>query len=125
MSDVSTSISFLKIEELAWPLFLVTFTDGVRMNYEMVEQTRRAYDGLSERGKIRLIVDMIGVKQVDKDARKSLSDKHSEERIEAMAILVRDPISRMIGNFLIGLNKPTVPLKLFSDFDSARNWIES
>ncbi len=124
MDNVPTSVDFLKIEELEFPLFLVTFKDGVRMNFEMVLKAREVYNGLSEGHRINLIVDLTGVKQVDMDARKSMSDDNFQERIAVMAIVVRDPISRMIGNFMIGLNKPKIPLQLFSSFDAARKWID-
>lgn len=94
------------------------------MDYSKVEKTRKAYAELSKNVKLRLIVDLIGVKQVDEDSRKALTDRDMEDRIEVIAILVRDLISRMIENVLVGLNKASVPLKLFSDFDSAKNWIK-
>jgi hypothetical protein len=76
------------------------------MNFEMIQRAREVYNDLSEEHLINLIVDLTGVKRVDMDARKSMSDDDFQERIAVMAIVVRDPISRMIGNFMIGLNKP-------------------
>jgi hypothetical protein len=41
----------------------------------------------------------------------------------AVAMLVRSNISRVIGNFFLGLNKTRFPFRMFSDVDEAVAWL--
>jgi hypothetical protein len=38
---------------------------------------------------------------------------------------VANPLSRVIGNFFLGLSKTAFPLRLFSDTDNAIAWLRS
>jgi hypothetical protein len=40
----------------------------------------------------------------------------------ALAILAGSPVTRMIANFFIGLNRPSVPTQIFTDEGKARAW---
>ena len=40
----------------------------------------------------------------------------------ALAILADSPVTRMIANFFIGLNRPSVPTQIFTDEEKARAW---
>lgn len=41
-----------------------------------------------------------------------------------IALVVASPLSRMIGNFFLGLNRPICPTRLFSDFAPAEAWLD-
>ena len=41
----------------------------------------------------------------------------------ALAILADSPVTRMIANFFIGLNRPSVPTHVFTDEENARAWL--
>lgn len=41
-----------------------------------------------------------------------------------LGLVVASPLSRMIGNFFLGLNRPVCPTRLFSDFTSAEAWLD-
>jgi hypothetical protein len=41
----------------------------------------------------------------------------------AVAMLIRSHVSRVIGNFFIGLNKTRFPFRMFSDLDEAVAWL--
>lgn len=45
------------------------------------------------------------------------------ELVSAVALLVDTPLSRMLGNFFIGVSRPTPPTRLFDDEDSAVSWL--
>src|ERR1700756_4774181 len=40
------------------------------------------------------------------------------------SILIESPLSRIIGNFFMGLNKPSVPAKLFNNEQDAIAWLK-
>ncbi len=44
--------------------------------------------------------------------------------ITAIAMLINSPGSRIIGNFFLGINKPSVPTKLFNEKNKAIEWLK-
>jgi hypothetical protein len=40
-----------------------------------------------------------------------------------MAVLVGNPMSRIIGNFFLRVTRPAYPTRLFTDEASARRWL--
>lgn len=43
----------------------------------------------------------------------------------AVAMLVRSNVSRVIGNFFLGLNRTRFPFRMFSEIDEAVAWLRS
>ena len=52
-----------------------------------------------------IIVDISKVKSVTREAREYFSGEKASEVTTGIAVIVGSPVSRVIGNFLIGLNK--------------------
>lgn len=75
--------------------------------------------------KFPLLVDARNVKTMAKEARKHFSTNGRETKITSMAIMVTSPLSRVIGNFFMGMNKPLVPARLFDDEDEAVDWLKN
>lgn len=74
--------------------------------------------------KFPLLVDARDVRSMAKEARKHFSTNGRDTRINSMAIMVKSPLSSIIGNFFIGLNKPEVPARLFDDEYAAVEWLK-
>jgi hypothetical protein len=72
-----------------------------------------------------MIVDTTLAKSITKEARDYFSMKGRESKIVAFAILINSPLSKIIANFFMGLNKPRVPVKLFTDEDLAIEWCKN
>lgn len=70
-----------------------------------------------------LLVDMTKVRSMSKGAREEYVKQQGELIITAVALLTTSSVSNMIANLFIGLNKPHVPVKLFTDPDKARDWL--
>jgi hypothetical protein len=73
--------------------------------------------------KFPILVDSSNVAYISREARSHFSAKNRETSINSMAIIVNSPISRVIGNFFMGLNKPLIPAKLFENEESAVKWL--
>lgn len=71
-----------------------------------------------------MIVDTTLAKSITKEARDYFSMKGRESKVVAFAILVNSPLSKLIANFFMGLNKPRVPVKLFTNEQEAINWCQ-
>lgn len=59
------------------------------------------------------------------EARKHLSTNGRETSINSFAVIVKSPLSRVIGNFLMGLNKPEIPARLFDNEQEAIHWLKN
>lgn len=46
-----------------------------------------------------------------------------QEVVSAVALVVGNPLSRMMANFFINVSKPEVPIRLFEDDESALTWL--
>lgn len=75
--------------------------------------------------KVRVLVDMRQVRALSRDARLLYQSEEYAAVLVGCALQVDSGISRVIGNFAIGLNKGYVNARLFTDEDSAREWLKS
>jgi len=71
-----------------------------------------------------LFLDIRQAKFITRDARNYFSGEESQKYISALAILIRSPVSRVMGNLFIGINKPPYPVKLFTSEDSTIQWLK-
>lgn len=71
-----------------------------------------------------MVVDMARVRSMTREAREHLANgPHGKDSVgQAVAVVVRSPVARVLGNFFLGFNKPERPVKLFSSADDAARW---
>jgi len=72
-----------------------------------------------------VIFDTRNAKYVEKKARDYFSSQKVTPLTKAAAVIVNLPISRIIGNFFVGINKPSFPTKLFTSEENAVKWIKN
>ncbi|WP_439882015.1 DUF7793 family protein [Pontibacter sp. MBLB2868] len=68
------------------------------------------------------LVDVVMLKNSTKEARDYFADE-GNEGIKANAILVSSSAVKMMTNFYIMVNKPKNPTRMFTDKDSALEWL--
>ena len=69
-----------------------------------------------------LLVDFARASGQSMESRKYYAEK-SVQWCSKAALLVRSPVSRVIGNIYMGLNKPIVPTRMFTDEEKAMEWL--
>jgi len=70
-----------------------------------------------------ILVDIRKIRSISKEARDHFAMRDRKPGVIAIAMLVSSPLSRIIGNFFLGLNQPAVPTRMFTDRDMAEQWI--
>lgn len=70
-----------------------------------------------------ILVDIRKIRSISKEARDHFAMRDRKPGVIAIAMLVSSPLSRIIGNFFLGLNHPVVPTRMFTDRDQAERWI--
>lgn len=70
------------------------------------------------------LMDISRVRTLARDARNYFANsEESMSPFSHVALVVGSPLSRAVGNFFIGLNKPRMPTRLFTSIDDALAWI--
>ena len=78
------------------------------------------------RSKLIILSDIQDLKGMSREARQFSQTKGVgtfEDYIQATGLLVKSGLSKMIGNFLIGLNRSSYPTRLFTEEQLAANWL--
>lgn len=71
-----------------------------------------------------MLVNLKEIKTISKEARDHFSMQNRTPGVTAIAMLIKSPVSRIIGNFFLGLNRSVVPAKLFTKEDKAIKWLK-
>jgi hypothetical protein len=83
-----------------------------------------AVNSLSPGNRYPLLIDSRDIKSISKEARDFFSMNNRDSNVSAFAIIIQSPLSRVIGNFFMGLNKPRVPARLFKSEKEAVKWLK-
>lgn len=76
-------------------------------------------------GRCAVVVLIGALMGQDAEARRVYAAGMNPERFYAASLVVNSALSRAIGSFFLGLSRPSVPTKMFPDFDKAIAWAES
>jgi hypothetical protein len=78
------------------------------------------------RGKpLPLLCDLSNVGKMTIECRNHFAGEEHAKSFSRAALLVSSPISKIIGNFFMGLNKPIKPTRLFTDKSKAIKWLRN
>lgn len=70
-----------------------------------------------------MIADLRKIRSATREVREYYASQDAAEVVSAVAILIESPVSRVIGNFFMKLNRPLYPIQLFSVEDKALEWL--
>jgi hypothetical protein len=93
----------------------MTLEDGIestRISAEMVKNTPRP-----------LLCDLTNVVKMSKECRSHFAGTDHAKTFSKCALIVTSPISTLIGNFFLGLNKPLKPTRLFTNREEGLKWL--
>lgn len=97
---------------------------GSEVTVEFAKENSAAVISLYTGTKFPLLIDARGIKSMTKEARNQFTTKGRETPTKAFAIIIDSPLSRVIGNFFMGINKPVVPTRLFDNEMDAEIWLK-
>lgn len=70
------------------------------------------------------LADARGVTSISKEARDYFASPEGTVLLLASALLLDSVLNRFLGNFFLQINKPTIPLKLFTEEKEALKWLQ-
>lgn len=84
----------------------------------------KAHNDLADEEQIPVIADIREVSVgADRQAREYYVSEESSRLKLGMAMLVKSPMQRMLGNVFFRINRPPYPSKMFSDESKALSWL--
>jgi hypothetical protein len=87
---------------------------------ENTENVSRLFSGVPG----PLFVDLRKIKSMSKEARDHFSMRGRTAKVNAIGLLIKSPVSRVIGNFYMLFSKPSTPTKLFTEEKNAIAWLK-
>lgn len=69
------------------------------------------------------MVLMQDIARVEREARAFFASEEYMRLCSQTALVVGSPVSRVIGNFFVGLNRPLYPYRIFDDPEFAAEWL--
>jgi hypothetical protein len=74
--------------------------------------------------KVPVLIDLRHVHFISQDARRFYAGKRPAKYSLALALVIGSPLSKLMGNFFLWLNKPPFPTKLFTSEQDAIDWLK-
>jgi hypothetical protein len=103
-----------------------TYPDGVKLRIEDSTAEMEIYEKeYCNEMKRPILVDIKNIKSVSKESRGIYTSKETARYLSAAALLIGNPVSRIIGNFYMGINKTAMPVKMFSSEKEALAWLKT
>ena len=114
----------VSIELLAPNIVLVTPNDNCTLEIEDIKKIKETNIQLTKGEKYGVISYTGNNSIVSADARNYLSTKAIEKNKLAAAYVITQLPQRILLNFFIRFNKPSVPTKSFSEKQAALKWVK-
>jgi hypothetical protein len=87
--------------------------ESTRISWEMVNHVERP-----------LLCDLTYVIKMSQECRRHFSGADHAKTFNKCALIVTSPISKLIGNFFLGLNRPIKPTRLFNSKEEGLKWLK-
>jgi len=97
---------------------------GAEVTLEDAKETMAAYLKINKGKRLPLFVDTKTMRSLAREARKYYAGEEAAKVASAVAIIVGTPVSRVLGNFYLGLSNPHLPSRLFSSENEALAWLK-
>jgi len=98
--------------------------DGIRVDYEDMIDNALVIKRLTSETRFLKLIDARANFSIDKKAREFINALDAKQTI-AQAVLKGSAFRRVLFCIFISLHKSKTPVKIFSDYDEAYNWLMS
>ncbi|MDX2197001.1 MAG: hypothetical protein NW207_11330 [Cytophagales bacterium] len=99
------------------------YNEGVHITLEVAKQIVADRLIFFEGKNYPLLISDKGVVGIDKNARDFLSSAEGIAGISASALVLSSTFSMLLGNFIIKVTRPEIPVKIFRNHNDALAWL--
>lgn len=97
---------------------------GAEVTLADAQETMANYKKINQGKRLPLLIDTKTMKSLSRDARHHYAGEEAAGCASAAAIIIGTPVSKVLGNFYLGLSNPRLPSRLFSSEDEALEWLK-
>jgi hypothetical protein len=106
-------------------ILIQTYEENIELTFSDAFEDFNLYASLCESHKRPVMVDIRNIRSVDLKARAYYSGEEATKYLKAAALIISNPVSRVIGNFYMGINKTVFPFRLFTKTEDAVKWLKT
>lgn len=96
--------------------------NDVSGSLEAAQEILEAVQAICGEKKYPMLSRNLGVRAISKEERHFYMNIKNGP-VTAVAMLISNPFERILGNFFMGINKISVPCKLFTEEEAALTWL--
>jgi len=123
MTETSIRSEVAQITLIENGYFHIVYDANTILTLEKAKAVVEAQKKLAVNNQYPNLLEGRSLKEVTPDARKFLASQETAEVNSAVALLVGSPVSRILGNFFLKLDRPAYPMRLFSNQEEAFEWL--
>lgn len=101
------------------------FHDGAEVTGDDARENLRATSALVQGRPTPVIVDLRPIRSQTAEARAAFAGPEATRVTRACALVIESPLSRVLGNFYLGFNRPASPTRLFNSVADAEAWVST
>jgi hypothetical protein len=102
------------------------YAPGAELRLEDSLDEFRVYQStFCREGKRPIVVNITNIKTVSKESRNIYTSEEMGNIISAAALIVGNPVSRIIGNFYMGISKTRMQVRMFTSTHEAITWLRN
>jgi len=128
MNNQSITTKIAKVSLEGDNIIRTTYFPNINITLAIAKEVLAVASEINQRNNGRqylALVDNRKVKSITQEARKHFASPEVNTVCKACAALIDSPVSRMIGNFFLKLNKPATPTRLFTAEEKAIAWLKA
>jgi len=120
-----TQTKTLSIELGDDDILRVEVLQNAEMTLDDAKESNAVCMELSGGRRLPRLCDYRGIRSQDRACRAYYASEETAATCLVCAIVISSPVSRVIGNFYMGLNKPVTPTRLFTSESAAVEWLRT
>ncbi|KAF0164831.1 MAG: hypothetical protein FD157_1995 [Rhodocyclaceae bacterium] len=102
----------------------IMWIPGAEVTLEDAEESMAAYLQINQGKRRPMVVDTSQMKSLAREARHLYASEEAAKVASAVGLIVGTPVSRVLGNFYLGLSNPHLPTRLFDSESEALEWLK-
>lgn len=102
----------------------IMWVPGAEVTLADAQESMAAYLRINQGKRRPLFVDTSQMKSLAREARHLYASEEAARVASAVGLIVGTPVSRVLGNFYLGLSNPHLPTRLFDAEAEALEWLK-
>ena len=106
-------------------IIYVKYNQGLEHTLEEAKEHIETIKKITKEIRSPMLIDIRPLKSISREARDYYAGEETAKIQSVCALLIEGPVSRVIGNVYLGMNKPRIPTRLFTNEEKAIAWLEN